>query len=613
MSESFQSKLPRKPRVHIEYEVHTGGATQKKELPFVLGIIADLTGARKEGFIDYSERHFINLDTDTINDILCAMEPMVVIPIRLKEEEMEITIEFKHIKDFSPINIIKNVPILNEIFIQRSKLNELQIRISNNKKLKEKISNGLNGDSNSIIADLNFFDQKQKDYTKSLIDNFLFILKESKLTDKDITELIQKMILNIDKEFQSILDSILHNKNFQRLEGSWNGIFHILRNLPINQQFKIKVLNANIQELKQDLNDAIDFDQSQLFKWLYESEYGTYGGTPYTTLLIDYYIEKVQEDFQFLIKISQIAACAHMPTVLSIGPSIFDVDSIEKIYNINNISKIFESSDMISFSNFRETDDARYVAFVCPRFMGRIPYGKDNPVLEINYTEKIENHDSFSWTNAGYAYVERIGQSFLETNWFSSIIGPENGGKVENLPVYTYRAKNGELKLKCPTEIAITDRKEAELSRNGIISLCHHSNSNYAAFFSGQSLNKPSRYTTVEANMNAELSSRFQCILITSRFAHYIKCMIRDQIGSFTDKNELKIYLNNWIMGYVLLNENAPNDIKARFPLKNALVEVIEDPSSPGKYKTIIFIQPHFQLDELTVFLRLVGTIPGGS
>ncbi len=366
-----------------------------------------------------------------------------------------------------------------------------------------------------------------------------------------------------------------------------------------------------MEELEKDLDIAMEFDQSFLFKKLYEEEYGTYGGNPYTFLCLDFFVNRRNSDFMFLNKLVGVLAAAHLPSVIGVDPSLFDLKSFENINDIRDISKIFESKELLKFKTLRQTDDSRYLACSLPRFMSRIPYGSTTqPVEGLNFDEVVQNHEDFCWSNSAFAYTQRVSESFSKYSWFSAIIGPENGGMVNNLPVYTSKAVDGDIVIKCPTEVAITDRKEKEISKSGFVSLCYCKDTDYSVFFSGQTLNLPPLYTKDAANTNAALSARLQYMINCSRFAHYLKCIMRDKIGSFLNKGDVENYLNEWVAQYVLLNENASNEAKAEMPLSGAKVVVESDPKLPGKYSAIIFLKPHYQMEELKISLRLVANIP---
>lgn len=611
MNESIQKKIGRvrPPRVHITYDLETEGAIISKELPCIIGIIADLTGKRGDNMKQYSDRSFIFVDQDNFNDIMKSVQARVDLAIEILGEQQEISIMFKSMEDFKPLNIIAQIDPLKKVFETRTRMSDLKTRISNSAKLLNAIHLLASGEE-AKLDEIKFQNDDVKKYVAELFDEFKSLLTDDLKEENQIVT-TQNIIKSLDDKINQSLDNILHNSQFQQMEATWTGLFYLVKNMEIGESLKLRVLNANFKEIYDDVNNALEFDQSFLFKKLYEEEYGTYGGNPFSVLGINFYMERNQQHFNFLHKIVESIACAHIPTVMGLDSSLFDLDSYTDLNTPRDVAKIFESPELAKFKSFRMLEDSRYVSFVLPRFMGRIPFGPNTePIEGLNYKEDTSSHDKFLWVNSMFAYIQRIADSFARYNWFSSVVGPENGGMVSNLPVYLYKTKDGDTLVKCPTEVAITDRRERELSQQGMISLCYSKDTDYSVFFGCQSANKPLKFDSDVANANAELSARFHYMLNVSRFAHYIKCIMRDKIGSFATISSVSNYLNNWITSYVLLNETDNQDLKARFPLKEAKVVVDEDPAKPGKFQAIIFLRPHFQMEELTVSLRLVSRIP---
>jgi type VI secretion system protein ImpC len=658
MNDNIQKKIGRNrpPRVHITYDLETEGAIIKKELPCIMGLIADLTGYRDaaDPISEYNDRKFVFLDADNIDDVLRSFKPAVNISIGLPKESTDqkkdtskatdtakatdaskkddkttqskmapnttnqssdasesILIKFKSINDFHPLFLIKNLPLLNTRFERRKTLTEIKTKITNNYKLFVAATDLMTkkaSDSASALKDFKFLSDTQKTYLTTLFDT----CKEINYIEENAILSINAEIAHLDSEINILLNQALHNPDYQKLEGSWLGLKYMLSNIELNESLKLRILNANFKEVSEDVVRAMDFDQSFLFQKLYEEEYGSYGGNPYTCLLIDQYITKDAQNIAYLHKLAEVVSAAHIPTSLGIDPSVFDIESYEYLHKPRIISKIFELPELIKFRSFRERDEARYVSFVLPRFMSRVPYGpKTEPIEGLNFTEEACDHTKFSWSNSVYVYGAKIGHSFGMYSWFASIIGPENGGMVTNLPVYVFQSRDGDKCIKCPTETAITDRREKELSEQGFIALCHCKDTDYSVFFSGQSANKPLKFNKTEANSNARVSARFQYMLNCSRFAHYIKCIMRDKIGSFSDRASIEKFLSTWIADYVLLMDEAPQEVKAQYPLREAKIIVVDVPGKPGCYDSIIYLRPHFQMEELTVSLRLVARIPG--
>jgi type VI secretion system protein ImpC len=418
----------------------------------------------------------------------------------------------------------------------------------------------------------------------------------------------------------------MHAEPLQKLEGSWRGLHYFVQQTETSSSLKIKLRKISKQDLLTDFNTATEYDQSALFKKIYEEEYGTFGGYPYSCLVGDYYFDGSPQDIALIQGISGVAAAAHAPFITAAAPTLFDWQAFTEMNNRRDLAKGFSATELAPWRQFRASEDSRYVAMVLPRMLLRLPYDPVNkPVEEFGYREFrilqddrggfIEDVDSkdasrYLWGNGAYALAERITNAFAQYHWCAAIRGVEGGGKVEGLPFHTFRTDDGDVALKCPTEIAITDRREKELNDLGFISLCHCKGENYAAFFGGQTTNKPVQYLTDAATANARLSSALPYILAASRFAHYLKVIMRDKIGSFLTRENISNYLNTWIAQYVLLDDDAPQAVKARFPLREARVDVTDQPGKPGCYNAVVFLKPHFQLDELTVSIRLVAELP---
>lgn len=431
--------------------------------------------------------------------------------------------------------------------------------------------------------------------------------------DSSIVQFLVRRIAEIDELLTSQINEILHHPEFQKLEGSWRGLHYLVMNTETGSKLKIKVLNSSLKDLRDDLVKAIEFDQSALFKKIYEEEFGTFGGTPYSCLVGDYYFTNHPQDVLFLEHMSGLAAAAHAPFIAAVSPLFFNLDSFETMPLPRDLSKIFESPDYIKWNSFRNSEDSRYVALLLPRILMRLPYGPTTlPVAEFNFTENVGVGDTskFCWGNPAYSLAQRITNAFALYNWTAAIRGVEGGGIVEGLPTYVFKTYEGDTSVKCPTEVAITDRREKELSDLGFISVCYCKGSDFAVFFGAQTTQKPKLYNLDDANANSSISARITYILAASRFAHYVKVLIRDKIGSFLTKENVENYLNSWISGYVLLNDEASASIKAAYPLREARIDVYDVPGSPGAYKSVIYLRPHFQMEELTASIRLVATLP---
>ena len=457
-------------------------------------------------------------------------------------------------------------------------------------------------------------DETQQPHARDLVAEFVNqILDQQMVISADTVAGIEARIAQIDELLSNQLNQILHHEEFQQLEASWRGLHYLVMNTETGTQLKLRLLNITKKELLTDLEKATEFDQSSLFKKVYEEEYGTFGGNPYSSLVADYYFGRHPQDMALLEKLSNVAAAAHAPMVTGASPRLFDMGSFTELGKPRDLAKIFESSELIKWRSFRDSEDSRYVTLTLPHILLRLPYGPETkPVETFNYVEDVDgtDHDKYLWGNAAWALAQRITNAFALYGWTAAIRGVEGGGLVQGLPTHTFKTDEGDIALKCPTEIAITDRREKELDTLGFVSLCHCKGTDYAAFFGGQTAQKAKVYDTNEANANARISALLPYILAASRFAHYLKVICRDKIGSFMTADNVSVYLNRWIGNYVLARDDAGQELKAKSPLRQARVDVRDVPGRPGSYNAIVFLRPHFQLEELTTSIRLVAELP---
>lgn len=443
-------------------------------------------------------------------------------------------------------------------------------------------------------------------------------LEDQSLIREEVIPTIEALIAAIDEKLSTQINEIIHHDEFQRLESAWRGLHHLVYNTETDESLKIRVLPVQKKELARTLRKfkGVAWDQSPVFKSIYEMEYGQLGGEPYGCLIGDFYFDHSPVDVELLGNISRIAAAAHAPFIAAAGPRLMHMDSWEEIGNPRDLAKLFLTPEHAAWNALRESEDSRYMALTMPRFLGRMPYGaQTNPVEEFDFEEEVNGGDSSSylWCNAAYAMGVNITQSFKTYGWLSRIRGVESGGLVENLPIHAFPSDDGGLDFKCPTEVAISDRREAELSKAGLLPLLHRKNTEYGVFIGAQTLNKPVTYEDPNATANAELSARLPYIFASSRFAHYLKCMVRDKIGSFKERHEVEEWLNGWIKQYIHPSPTlASEESKAQKPLSagHVTVESVED--NPGYYSARFFLRPHYQLEGLTVSLRLVSRLPSG-
>ncbi len=441
-------------------------------------------------------------------------------------------------------------------------------------------------------------------------------LGQTALISDDSIRSIESMIAELDRKMSEQINLILHHEDYQRLESSWRGLDYLVNNTETDEMLKIRVMNISKKELHKSLKKykGVAWDQSPIFKQIYEQEYGQLGGEPYGSLVGDYYFDHSPPDVELLGQIAEIASAAHAPFITAPAPSLLNMESWQELSNPRDLTKIFGTPEYAGWRSLRESEDSRYLAMAMPRFLARQPYGANtNPVEEFAFEEDVEgtDHSRYAWANACYAMATNINSSFKHYGWCSRIRGVESGGAVEGLPTHTFPTDDGGVDMKCPTEIAISDRREAELAKNGFMPLIHKKNSDFAAFIGAQSLQKPAEYDDPDATANANLAARLPYLFATCRFAHYLKSIVRDKVGSFKERDDMQKWLNDWIMNYVEPNPGTASESdKARRPLASAEVVVEEVEGNPGYYSSKFFLRPHYQLEGLSVSLRLVSRLP---
>ncbi len=456
--------------------------------------------------------------------------------------------------------------------------------------------------------------EQEKTHARDLIAELVDqVLAGTVTVSKDLVASLDARVAEIDHLISEQLNAVMHHADFQRLEASWRGLKYLTQQSETSTMLKIKVLNTSKKDLVKDFKTSPEFDQSALFKKIYEEEYGTFGGAPYAALIGDFEFSRHPEDFYLLEELSHVAAASHAPLISAASAQLFGLESFTDLGKPRDLAKIFDTVEYAKWKSFRESEDSRYVGLMLPHVLGRLPYGRETvPVEAFNFEEDVDgtDHSKYLWANAAYAFGARLTDAFANFGWLAAIRGVEGGGLVEGLPTHTFKTDDGEIALKCPTEIAITDRNEKLLSDLGFISLVHCKNTDYAAFFSGQSSQKAKSYNTDSANANARLSTQLPYIFAASRIAHYLKAIMRDKIGSFASRQNVQDFLNTWLAQYVLLDDSASQEAKSKYPLREAQVDVVEVPGKPGVYRAAAFLRPHFQLDELTISLRLVAELP---
>lgn len=462
----------------------------------------------------------------------------------------------------------------------------------------------------------------KSEQAKTAVELAVKTLAEQALTTSitmadDAYKNIAAIIAEIDIKLSEQINLILHHKEFQSLESAWRGLHYLVNNTETDEKLKLRFMDISKDDLRRNIKryKGIAWDQSPLFKQIYEEEYGQLGGEPYGCLVADYHFDHSAPDVDLLSSIGKVAASSHMPFITGAAPSVMQMDSWQELANPRDLTKIFtQNLEYAAWNSLRQSEDSRYIGLAMPRFLARLPYGiRTNPVDNFNFEETTDgaDHSKYVWANAAYAMAVNINRSFKHYGWCTMIRGVESGGVVENLPCHTFPTDDGGVDMKCPTEIAISDRREAELAKNGFIPLIHRKNTDYAAFIGAQSLQKPSEYYDPDATANANLSARLPYLFACSRFAHYLKCIVRDKIGSFKEREDMQRWLNNWVMNYVDGDPaNSSQETKARRPLAAAEVVVEDVEGNPGYYQAKFFLRPHFQLEGLTVSLRMVAKLP---
>ncbi len=462
------------------------------------------------------------------------------------------------------------------------------------------------------------------DHAKSAVETAVHTLAQQALADtklisNDVFKTIEGMIAAIDRKLSEQVNLIMHHADFTKLEGAWRGLHHLINNTETDETLKIRVMNISKNELHKTLKryKGTAWDQSPIFKKIYEEEFGQLGGEPYGCLVGDYHFDHSPPDVELLAEMAKVAAAAHAPFIAGASPTTMQMESWGELANPRDLTKIFQSAEYAGWRSLRESEDSRYIGLAMPRFLARLPYGaKTNPVEGFDFEEEVEgtDHNRYVWANSAYAMATNITRAFKLYGWCTTIRGVESGGAVANLPVHSFPTDDGGVDMKCPTEIAISDRREAELAKNGFMPLVHRKNSDFAAFIGAQSLQKPAEYDDPDATANANLAARLPYLFASSRFAHYLKCMVRDKVGSFATASSMQRELQDWIMQFVDGNPETSSDAtKASRPLADAEVVVEEVEGNPGMYTSKFFLRPHYQLEGMNVSLRLVSKMPSSK
>jgi type VI secretion system protein ImpC len=605
------------PRVEIVYNVDwADGHTEPKQLPFVIAVLADLEG-QVEFPKRFKERRFQQIDADNIDSFMAKLAPrlQLVVDDKLSADGAKTNLEvrFRRLDDFAPLAVAMQVPALNALLGLRERLNNLRSTVHANNRLDDLIKDailGWGGERGSqsreelidrLVGEGHFgrFAEDQDSATQSLDALFVELDAGRMVLSRTVDAMLAERMARIDDLLSAQLNEVFHHAEFQRLEASWRGLDYLVRHTATSWMLKIKVLAVSKKEVYKDLIKAVEFDQTQLFRMIYEEEYGTLGGQPYAALIGDYAFDRSSDDMEMLEKLSGVAAAAGAPFVGAALPGLFNLDSFRDLSGPRDLAKIFDNDVYAKWHSFRMSDDSRYVGLVLPRVLGRLPYGREGLTAEgLDYEEGVDGKDpeKYLWGNAVYAFAARLTEAFERYGWCAAITGMERGGVVRDLPTQRFVSDDGDEVTTCPTEIAITDRRREELQNLGFIPLCYEKGSDRAIFFQAHSCSKPQlgpRFTYIDG---AAESAMLEYVFAVSRFYHYIRVIMRAKAETFQNRRELERYLNEWLSDYVLLEEDAAPEVLARFPLREGRIEVAEVAGRPGRFNVRARLRPHFQL-----------------
>lgn len=639
MSSNYNIDILRSARVHIVYDVEVGDAIQMMELPFVVGVLAELSGNANPRSLSLkdSRRKFIEIDRDNFDDMMRRIRPRLKYEVNdtftNDDTKLFVELNFQCMADFSPEDIARQVPPLQECLDARIRLIGLRSTISPKgqgllktvlddeatlawlrverdrgtlatctllEKLVEEGRMGLSGDEKELARQWvgEFFQQVLTDRQQVEKDNNIMVM-------------IDRYVACFDEKLSRQLNEIMHNHAFQALEAAWLGLHYFVTQTATSALLKVRVLDVSKDELWKDVTKAAEFDQSSFYKKVYEEEYGIFGSAPYGLLIGCYEFSKSRNDVDLLKALSNIAAAAHAPFLAAASPNLLGLDTFTDLPLPRDLAKIFDTVEYRKWHAFRSSDSSRYVGLTLPRILLRLPYLPSTTAGEgLNFMEEVDGRDDskYLWGNGAFAIAARVTDAFAKYGWTAAIRGVESGGRVDGLPLHVYPGDDGAIVLKCPTEVSISDRREKELSDLGFLPLVHCKGTDYAVFFSAQSCQKVKRYDTDVANVNSRLTTQLPYIMAASRFAHYLKVIMRDKIGSFMIRRECEQFLNRWIANYV--GEEGGVEVRAKFPLREARIDLTEVPGKMGLYRAVAFLRPHFQLEELTVSLRVVVELP---
>jgi type VI secretion system protein ImpC len=638
----------RAPRVQIEYDVELYGAEKKIQLPFVVGVLADLSGHPHQPPAPVEDRKFLEIDIDNFDARMKAVKPRVAfqVPNTLTGKgDVSVDLTFNSIDDFSPVGVARQVEPLDLLLEDRLRLADLMTYLDGSARAADVVSRLLRDDTvlrtladqrptrqrlgtlepeDATFASTELYSQLRTEFqprTYEAVEPLLRtlaaqVLANPTLLTADVIRSIEAIVGQLDTSLTDQMNAILHHEDFQKLESAWRGLAYLVQNTETDEMLKIRILNISKSELGETLAryKGVQWDQSPVFKKVYEAEYGQFGGEPYSCLVGDYYFDHSPADTELLGEIARTAAAAFSPFLAAASPAVLQMASWQELGAPRDLTNLLDAPEYADWLALRGSEDARYLGLALPRFLARAPYGRNtNPVDEFDFEEDTSGADSsrYTWANAAYAMAVNITRSFRTYGWCARIVGLETGGLVEGLPTDTFPTDRGDVAMNCPTEIAISDRRAVEFGRNGFMPLVHRRNSDYAVFVSANSLQKPVQYVDTDATDNARRVAQFPYLFGCLRFTHYLKCIVRDKIGNFSERQDMQAWLQHWIANYVESDpEHSSDRTKALKPLRSADVRVDEVEDNPGYYSAALFLQPHYQLEDLTVSLRLITPLP---
>jgi type VI secretion system protein ImpC len=642
--ESLQKKIGRvrPPRVQITYDVETGAAIEKRGLPFVVGVFVDLSGQPVAPQCAISQRRFAAIDRHNLDSVLRSIAPRLVlsVPNRLDDDGSQLNVEltFQSMNDFAPDRIAHEIPGIRHLLDLRTDLSNLRSMLMGTYRLEEAIveivsdrqslnrareelqelvkkpSDAVEGSyafANRLVASARMSGNASNEtFIRSLLALFEEIAAGSILLSDDVDTMIGERVKAIDELASREMDELLHAEPMQKLEASWRGLASLVLQSETSSELKIKVFNVSKTELMEDLHKAGQVDKAAVFERIRNESYG-FPSELFGVFIGDFEFGSHPADIELIQKLSEVAAWWNAPFISATAPAMLRFESFTELAGPRDLSKIFDDPVYASWHSLRKSDSARYIGLCLPRVLMRVPYGKEgNVVEEFDYRESTPDHAAYLWGNAAYSFAARLTDAFARYGWCAAIRGVEGGGLVEGLPIDTFRTDHNEVVLKCPTEIAITDRRESELAKLGLIPLCYFKGTDQAVFMTAPSVQKPQLYMDDDANANARLSTQLPYIFACSRFAHFMKSLVKEKIGGFHSHGECETFLNQWISRYVLLDDVASQEARAKFPLREARVYVDARPGEPDALRAVVFLRPHFQLDEMAVSLRLVVPLP---